>query len=365
MKLFLIAVTLVLSCASFQRASAAPELSVVTKLDMLEPFDAMAFHDGFLFVGKSRKDHDLFYSVELYDTDSKLLSSVMLKHRADHMYPYGSNAVLVTGVTPYPTHSRYTIIKRVNQKIQIAEEKEYPIDITTDRFVGYIGNAKFFTVPGGKLEGLDDPRESILVQTGSSYRFLKPLISYPGPSAVVGGKLLVVEEGGPGAGDDNLMTIDPSTQVAKRFFPKSNRMGFRQVVMLNNQFGAVSELEAGKVLIADVQNTTIAKEITVPQGTPRTLDKFGKCLVIGSDESKKITFVKWLDEKSPVVAEWDLSPLGKDFFRLRQIAVDEAHKTVYARSATPCNPMVEACTEERNSVVKAKVSDDSLAACLN
>jgi hypothetical protein len=333
MKIILSAMTLMLLCISLTQAKAAPEISVVAKLDFIEPFDAMAFHDGHLWVGKSRKDQNLYYSVELYDNESKLLSSVMLKHRAEHLYAYGPGTVIVVGYTPYPTHSRYTIIKRTNQRISIVEEKEYPLQITTDRFVGVVGNTKYFTVPGGALEGMDDPRESILAQTGGSYHFLKPKISYPGASSVVGNKLLIVEEGAPGAGDDNLLTIDLATQVAKRFFPKNDRMGFRQTLMLNNQFGAVTELEAGKVLIADVQNTKIEKEITVAAGTPRAIDTFGKCLVIGSDESKKITFVKWQEDKAPVIAEWDLSPVGPTFYRLRHIAVDEAHKTVYARSA--------------------------------
>jgi len=79
--------------------SAMADTTTLMELDKAEPFDAMTFHGGYLFVGQSRKNLNSYYMVRVFDQNQKLIKSIPMSHVIEHMYAYGLDSVLAIGTS--------------------------------------------------------------------------------------------------------------------------------------------------------------------------------------------------------------------------------------------------------------------------
>lgn len=336
----------------FQPAFAAINVKLVTELDRFEPFDGHVFHAGHLWVGRSRKDLASYYRLEVYDPAGNLVSSQELKHSARYLYPYGDSSVIVVGIAANPNQSFYTIAEVKNKKVSVAP-KAIPASALADRWAGRPGK-HFFTDPGGLDEGgpLSEPLKTIFTVGSFGPRYLKAKIRGPSHPVIIGNSLYVLEHPNIMDGGKNVVRVDLSTEVPTKIFAQPREYLQNLVVLSNNRLAA-TEYRANEVLLIDAQANKHVGTVKVPEGSPKALAQLGKCLVVGSEKTKKVSFFDLNSSDHKMLAQWDLSTAGDKFMGIRNLAVDPKSGRVYARSAYPCNIM-ENCPAERNSVIVAE-----------
>src|SRR5687768_8590976 len=89
---------LLLLAAVAAQALGSVNARILTELDKKEIYlHAQAFHDGKLWVGRSRGPEGNLYQVEAYSPEGKLLGTTKLPHSASFIYPYGPGRVIVLG----------------------------------------------------------------------------------------------------------------------------------------------------------------------------------------------------------------------------------------------------------------------------
>ncbi len=325
-------------------ASAAPEVRVVTDLERTQPYAPLLFHAHYLWVASSTTGTEkTVYDVSLYNSEGHgPMAQVRIPHSAEHLYAFGSQAAVVVGKSSWPWKTHYTILSLTGRGLS-AETTTFPEEIQTEQFGGQPG-AMFFNEVGSR---------SVFRWDGKGSQPLKAEISGPGQMLLTGGFLYVLERNGFALGDENITRIKLSDESSERVFTDGLRNGLTNMLVLNDSsYLAASESLANQVLLIDRKSNKLAGAIAIPGGTPRPLDQFGHCLVVGSDISKKVTFVDMKQTPAKVVAEWDLAVAGPKFENLYSLAVDPDSGRVFGRSKDVCG----SCTLSRNSIVVAQES---------
>src|SRR5262249_14655997 len=155
------------------------QIKVISELDRFEPFEAHVFHDGALWVGRSRKDLGSYYRLEVYDSQGNSIAVKTLNHSLRDIYPYWAHSVLIVGIPVAPSHRFYTIATRAGTQVQ-TETHDIPEEALADRWVGRPGEL-YFTDPGGFDDGspIGTPLRTIFTLSHGSPRYLQARI--PGP----------------------------------------------------------------------------------------------------------------------------------------------------------------------------------------
>ncbi len=359
---------LALTVAASTAVAAAPAsplpMKVLSELDRFEPWEGQIFHADRLWVGRSRKDLGAHYRLELFAADGAKVLEKALTHSLRYIYPYDARSVLVTGLGTDGL-SHYTIARLDAAGTSVSlEHVVIPMDGLASRWAGKPG-AMYFTDPGG-FDDPDNPTDpSQPLQTvftltrAGRVRWLAPHIAGPtlplliedklylmsAPSIYSGGKSLHKID--PATGEDTILVDDRERVVDLIRFPSLNLL-------------AMAEAGAKRVTTVDLK-TGRGEELAITDGTPRTLAAYGKCLLVGLEDTKLVhVFDLTAAEHAKPIQTWDLSGAGAKFLQLRGLAADPASGRLYARSAYACSP-VEACDPDRNSAVMAEPGADDLA----
>lgn len=356
LSMLLVLVLALVACA----ASFAGEVQwkVVSELDRFEPFEATVFHDGRLWVGRSRKDLAAFYRLEIFDSEGKELAVKELDHSLRFLYPYGANAVLTVGVSVKDQLTHYSIITRRGNEYQV-QTKVIPLGAFADEWAGAPG-ALYFTDPGGLDDGspIGQPLKTMFQMSGSSFRYLEARIRGPHSPLLVGNAIYVVQHPSMGSGGRNLMRFDLRSGKLEDLATGTDLV---QILALDGgKRLAIADRGTSQVLLFDTTTKQIVKTLPVAAGAPRSIALLGNCIVVASEHEKKVSFLDL--RKDTVAGVWDLTATGKKLFGLRRIAADSATGRIYVRSAYPAS-LVDASAQEpeRNSVVLAEESDGTTA----
>ncbi len=87
--------------------------------------------------------------------------------------------------------------------------------------------------------------------------------------------------------------------------------------------------------------------LAIAGGSPRALLNYGRCLLVGSQESRIVTVYDLGGTQPEVIDAWDLSTVGSKFKKIRALSVNPETGTVFARSSYSCT----GCAETMSSVI--------------
>lgn len=351
-------VVLVLALVAAAAAMAGEvQWKVVVELDRFEPFESTIFHDGRLWVGRSRKDLAAYYRLEIFDSSGKALAVKELDHSLRFLYPYGENGVITVGVSVKDQLTHYSIITRRLNDYQI-QTRVVPLGAYADEWVGKPGRL-YFTDPGGLDDGspIGQPLKTIFQLSGSSFSYLNARIRGPHSPVLIGNAIYVVEHPAIGAGR-TLMRFDLGTGTVAGVATGSDLVAI--LVLDGGRLLAIADRGTSEVLLFDTRTNQVVKRLPVAAGAPRSLALMGNCLVVASERTKKVSFLDL--RKDAAVGEWDLSVVGKKLFGIRKVAADSETGRVYVRSSYPASVVDASSAEpERNSVVLAEEADSAIA----
>lgn len=332
------------------------EVATVAAVDRSEPFEANVFHSGLLWVGKSRKDFNSDYSVEIY-SDNTLKGKVTFPHSATFLYPYGANSVVVVGTGYSPNLTHYTIIEKNGANFSV-RTKQVPMQAWARQWIGNYNGKEFFTDPGGNQnDPARDDDFNLASQTffsmsaSSSPKYLTTRLRLPTYGIKLGSLFYVLNAESIGSPQSNLNRVNPATNAITKVFPSfRNALATISTIPGTNLITLV-ESGANQFLIVDAATGTIISTTPIDEDS-KSHAIMGKCAVIGARTAKTVKFIDISNTAAPkeiMTLPIDL-PSG-EFKTLNKIDVDPVSYKVFARSNMPCNPMVETCNEEWNRVV--------------
>jgi hypothetical protein len=347
-----------LSAAAISQ-TALSETETVAVLDRAEPFEANVFHSGHLWVGKSRKDFNSDYSVEIY-ASGVLKGKVTFPHSAAFMYPYGANSVIVVGTGYSPNLTHYSIIEKSGTNFTV-RTKQIPMQAWARQWIGNHNGKEFFTDPGGNQnDPARDDDFSLASQTffamsnSSSPRYLPTRLRLPTYGIKLGSMFYVLNAESIGSPQSNLHRLDPATNSITKVFPSfRNALATVSTIPGTNLITLV-ERGANQFLIVDATTGSIVSTTVIAEDS-KSHAIMGKCAVIASRTDKSVQFLDISNTAAPkqvMTLAIDL-PAG-EFRFLDKIDVDPVSFQVFARSNFPCNPLMEACNEDWNRVVTFK-----------
>jgi hypothetical protein len=346
-------------------ANVAPtlETKLVTALDGFEPFEAHLFHDGLLWVGSSRKNMAADYKLEVFDAQGNAVASTALPHALSYIYAFGPDSVLIVGTNGTLQLTQYSIARWDGSQVSVTT-RSIPETAWADRWAGN-PRQMYFTDPGGNTDDPGakpgQPAETLFTLDGSSPKYLSTRIPDPQDILLVGNSLFLVEQPNITQSAANLVRVDLASQKPVELFP-TLRKGLLSLVALDNGQLAVSEPGAGQVLLIDEKSSQLAGQVPVAAGAPRGLAQLGKCLVVGSEVSRHVSFFDLTAGDRTLVADWDLSGASQNLMAIRDLAVDPQTGAVFARSAYPCTPF-SSCGPRNGVVLARDTSGETLAAC--
>jgi hypothetical protein len=343
-------------CAVGLSNIAFAEIETIAVLDRGEPFEANVFHSNMLWVGKSRKDFNSDYSVEIY-ADGLQKGRVTFPHSATFMYPYGANSVIVVGTGYSPNLTHYSIIEKNGTNFTV-RTKQIPMQAWARQWIGKHNGKEFFTDPGGNQN--DPARDNdfslasqtfFSMSTSSSPRYLTTRLRLPTYGTKVGNKFYVLNAESIGSPQSNLHRLDPATNAITKVFPSFRNALSTISVIPGTNLITLTERGANQFLIVDANSGDILSTTPIAEDS-KSHAIMGKCAVIGSRAAKTIQF---LDITNPAVPREVMTvaidlPAG-EFKFLDKIDVDTTNYKVFARSNMVCNPMAEACNEDWNRVI--------------
>jgi hypothetical protein len=347
-----------LSAAAISQ-TALSETETVAVLDRAEPFEANVFHSGHLWVGKSRKDFNSDYSVEIY-ASGVLEGKVTFPHSATFMYPYGANSVIVVGTGYSPNLTHYSIIEKSGTNFSV-KTKQIPMQAWARQWIGNHNGKEFFTDPGGNQnDPARDDDFSLASQTffsmssSSSPRYLPTRLRLPTYGIKLGSMFYVLNAESIGSPQSNLHRLDPATNSITKVFPSfRNALATVSNIPGTNLITLV-ERGANQFLIVDATTGSIVSTTVIAEDS-KSHAIMGKCAVIASRTDRSVQFLDISNTAAPkqvMNLAIDLPP--GEFRFLDKIDVDPVSFQVFARSNFPCNPLMEACNEDWNRVVTFK-----------
>ncbi len=345
--------------------TAAPQ--TVAVLDKGEPFEAMVFHGEWLFVGKSRREFNSEYSVEIYDRAHQMLQSVRLPHAVTFMYPYDTNAVIAVGTAFQPNLTHWSIIRRSGAGFSVST-RQIPMNAWAHRWLGTAGGREFFSDPGGNQNDPARDRDFNLasqtifsMSAGGSPRYLPVRVRLPLSGIRVNGGFFMVSGQSIGQPRSFLYWVADGSSAPQAVFPDP-RNTLRDIVQIPGlSKAAVVEAGTGTIHFVNTNTRSLEGEISVG-GSTTMLTAGGQCLAVGDPDNRRVHVVS-LKGEPQVVWSWDIDMGEGDFKHLAKLAVDASAGKLYARSNFPCNPMMEQCVKDWNRVIAVDLPADVAASC--
>ena len=334
---------------------------IITELDATEPFDAMAFHGGVLWVGNSRNMMSSSYRLKAFTADGTLVADQAFPHSQTYIYPYNDRSVLIVGVKSEPNLTHYSIVTYNGPgRALTVQTKAIPAEAWAFQWMGTAGSKEFFIDMSGLV---DDPERdanpnlasrTIFTMQSGRPTYSPARVRMPIEGIKVGSDFFVLHRLGLGQPQSGLVRVNSSSFATQNIFTAWRNLVTDVVHVPAVNMIVAAEMGADQILLIDP--TTGDLKGTYPvAGGPRTLTAVGHCVAVGAEQTKKIALID-LKGVPDLVDSVDLSSLGAAFHSIRKVAVDRTTGQVFARSNFPCNPMVTSCTQSENSVVAAKLN---------
>ncbi|MBI1859656.1 MAG: hypothetical protein HYR96_01905 [Deltaproteobacteria bacterium] len=296
------------------------KIDLVSELHVLEASTEQVFVDGKLFSVNSAAG-----AVQIYGEQAKYLGAVKIAHSMARIAPMGDHQFVVYGKLQEPWRFYYTVVDaRTLQATGHEIRADY--DLFPDRFVA---------LANGEIFASDIPERGIMhYRLGGRAQKLKLDIGVPTFLAVIGKSLFAVEDGLLSSSHSNLVQVDLQSGAVKRFFDKSALPSrFSGLKLLSDgKTLAASQIWSDQVVLIDTQAGQVAKTLPV-SGGPRGVGEVGHCLVVASEESRRISF--WDKNTGAQVNEWSLSGADDRLKKPGTISIDPAGR-IFVRSAYPC-----------------------------
>ncbi len=345
--------------ASLVVGTSYAKTETITLLDKGEPFEGLTFHDGLLWVGKSRKEFNSHYSLEAYKGDT-LLGSVTFPHSAAFVYPYSTHSVLVVGTGHTPNLTHYTLVENKNGKLS-AKTKVVPVDAWARTWIGSHNGREYFTDPGGNPNDTAMSKDfSLAAQTfftispSSRPRYLPVRLRLPLGGIKVGSVFYVYNAESIGDARSNLYQLNPQTNKLTPVFANFQNKISSVIHIASSGLLAMTAEGAGDLLFVDEKTLKEVGRMNVGQ-SPRSVAAYGKCLIIGNRDERNVVAVNTSNPLAPtVVGELAVDLSVSEFRVMDKVAVDLHSGQIYARSNYACNAFAQACNDDWNRIITFK-----------
>jgi hypothetical protein len=329
MALALASIASALPSAAFE----APTLKTITLLhrnEMTE--DALAFQNGYLFLGKSKMSDAEEWRVEIYDRSDKLVKVVGFPHSVRGIHN-GPDGVYVVGVSQ--ENGPRTHISRLSWDGSKATVKTWnvPVEYFAHKIV-VGGNRIFLNEPGSQAIY---QLELSSTSSGMKVKNVASGIEAAAFGVVANEKYLFVVEGRSySLGDENVVRVRLSDGKVDRLFKDVPGRGVISIAYVDGaNLLAVVEQHNNQVKLFDADTLELRSDIPV-EGALSAVS-FKGCLFTSVNEAKAVSLIKISKDQSfEKISTWDLSPFGDVLKRLSNLALDPELGSVYVRSALPC-----------------------------
>lgn len=351
--------TVVAAFLAFSAISSAVHAGVttLTELDPAEAYDAMAFQNGYLFVGSSRTNLNPDFHVRIYDRKDQLVKDFPIRHSLTHIRRYNKYAVIAVG-TAYENsvaHTFYSVISITGVNKFAVRTVKIPIDAWAQDWIGTVNGREYFADMGGNPH--DEPSDPTLpaqtifsTDTSGSPRYLSTRLRGPNFGVALGSDLLIARFDSIQGPANFLARVNTKTAANSTAIKGTFQHIHDVKVKPESTLIAISERDASQISLGDLQSGTIVGSIPM-NGSSGSVEWFGKCLVGSNVSEKKIQVFDVMDVKSPKLLKTiAFNDTGKIFAGLRGMTMDLETGRVYGRSAYPCNPFITKCDKTENSV---------------
>jgi hypothetical protein len=304
-------------------------IRTVAVLDDVEVYRGQVFHDGHLWEGHST-DGVASYRLDVHDADgAQVLASARLPHTLEFLYPFGPRTILVVGkhCTDHCGWLTYHSVARFYDGRLRVKTIPLPMALQIEQFGGHPGHM-YFNETGNRR---------VFRWTRWGARPLSPDIHLPGVILPFEKFVFVLERNRISPGAENIARIDLATQRIERTFTQTRNKLSTMIDLRGFPWIAAVETWADQVLLVDKERNALRAVLPAP-GAPVDLAQRGEHLLVVSREPKRLRFFDLATAGTPLVAEWDLSPLGDDFANLTTMHVDPQSGNVFLRS--PFHPRV-------------------------
>jgi hypothetical protein len=342
-----------LICFSLLSTKVALSLETVTLLDRGEPYPSMIAASGVFWIGRSRKQFNADYHLEVYSIEGILIDRVQLTHSLSSIKKASNETVVVTGINPVTHLTEYTFAKLENKKIKFST-REISEDGFINFWIGNLGNSHFFADMGGNPndtnQNFELPAQTLFYSTDSSPRYLSARVRMPTAGTVLNNKLILISREGFQSNAGSLVEVDPLSSSVKVLSTTKNAHYNGLEILPGTKDLMTSAVALNKLLVIDSTSGIIKRQFST-SGYTSSFAITGHCAIAGNDETNNVEVFDLKFSEDKVVFSESVNMPIEEFSGIKQIAVDEDTGTVFARSTIPCNPLIEVCDKEDNRVV--------------
>lgn len=343
-------------CLNLSSPSFATTVTL-TELDKGEPYDAMTFNGDYLFVGHSRKDFNSNFHVQIFDRKDQMVKDIPLKHSAAHLRRYNANSVIVVGTAYEPNLTHYTIITTTGVNQFSTRVVQVPADAWAQDWLGTVGGREYFADMGGNPndeETTTDPTiaSQTIFSTNSrgTPRYMSTRLRGPNFGTTFGSDLIIARFNDMTSPSNFLARVSTSTGAVTPALKGTFLKIHDTKIKAGTSLIAVSERDGSQVAIGDLNTGEIIAQASI-KGKSGAVEWFGKCLIASSIDEKTIFAYDMSTPAQPQLLKTiAFSDTGAVFAGLRGMTIDSKTGRVYGRSAYACNPMIQACVINTNSV---------------
>lgn len=321
--------------------AASIDVRTVTILDEAEVYRGQVFHDGHLWEGHSAGGAGSC-RLDVHAADgSEVLASASVPHTQEFLYPFGPDTIVSVGkrFTERSGWLTYHTVARFRHGRLRVKTHAMPMALQIEQFGGRPGRM-YFNEPGSR---------KVFRWTRWGAWPLAPDIHLPGVILPFETCIFVLERNRIMPGAENIVRIDLASQRIERTFASPRNKLSTMIELRGFPWIAAVETWADQVLLVDTASNTLACALPVP-GTPVDLAQAGHRLLVVSREPKRLRCFDLAARGLPLVAEWDLSPLGDDFGNITTMHVDPRTGNVFLRS--PFHPRVHPNTPAVKMVMR-------------
>jgi WD40 repeat protein len=327
--------------------------NTITLLDRGELYPSMVADNQVFWIGHSRKNFVSDYHLEAYTSQGSLIDRVPLTHSLMSVKKTGAGAILITGINANSGLSEYTVASLKKGKIHLKTSKMSANGLI-NFWIGTLGKRLFFADMGGNPDDntsdMQAPAQTLFFSTGSEATFLSTRLRMPIAGTVLNGKLLLISRDSMKTDSSSIVEVDPTT-AQKRVLLASKSASFRGIEVIPGTSDIItSAAQENKLVIFDTLNGKTKREIPT-KGFTRSFALTGHCVIAGNDQTNTIELFDLASKENKSILTESVKMAASEFSGIKQIAVDEATGTVFARANLPCNPLLEKCTEDKNRVV--------------
>ncbi len=325
----------------------------ITLLDRGELHPSMIADNGVFWIGHSRRQFNSEYRLEVYTPEGKLIDQAPMSHSLIMMKKAGSNLIMMTGINPNSQLTEYTTAKLENGKIRL-RTTQINLGGFITFWIGALGNRHYFVDMGGNPDdtttNLSLPAQTIFSSTGSNATYLNSRVRMPVAGTLLNNKLLLVSSQGIGMDAGSIVEVDPRSS-AIRVLLTSKEARFKGLEVIPGTTHLVTSASAlNKLIILDSASGQIRRELPT-LGYTRAFVLTGHCLIAGNDETNTIEVFDLNSKEDKAIITENVKMAAAEFSGIKQIAVDNATGTVFARSNFSCNPMTTTCDKDYNRVI--------------